>query len=152
MSKEIERVKSMKNKELEDFEALVLARKHIDVLLVKRKTLLDGEKPWCGKVEYCTDIDCKDCNDFQGKDGKKAQREDIHRKTMIDEHSREDELMVQIIGLQGKIERLKKEKQEQIGEFLEFLNFKSGTLEGFDSLVVFTKKDFEEELEKWEEK
>ena len=27
---------------------------------------------------------------------------------MIDEHSREDELMVQIIGLQGKIESLKK--------------------------------------------
>ena len=37
---------------------------------------------------------------------------------MIDEHSREDELMVQIIGLQGKIERLKKEKEENVAEFL----------------------------------
>ena len=38
---------------------------------------------------------------------------------MIDEHSREDELIVQIIGLQGKIERLKKERQDDVVEFLE---------------------------------
>ena len=117
MSKEIERVKSMKNKELEDYEALVLARKHIDHILEKRKTLLDGEKSggredtivnenlqdqhskpsrvicktgvctYGEPVEYCERYNCK-CYNFE-----KAQREDIHRKTMIDEHSREDEFL-----------------------------------------------------------
>ncbi len=37
---------------------------------------------------------------------------------MIDEHSREDELIVQIIGLKGKIEQLQKEKKHHIEEFL----------------------------------
>ncbi len=36
---------------------------------------------------------------------------------MIDEHSREDELIVQIIGLKGKIEKFQKEKNKLIEEF-----------------------------------
>ena len=38
---------------------------------------------------------------------------------MIDEHSREDELIVQIIGLKGKIEKLQEEKKKHIEEFIE---------------------------------
>ena len=40
---------------------------------------------------------------------------------MIEEHSREDELIVQMIGLQGTIDKLKREKQELISEFVEGL-------------------------------
>lgn len=39
-----------------------------------------------------------------------------------------------------------------IEEFLEFLKFKAGTLEGCESLTVFNKKDYEKELEKWEKR
>lgn len=39
-----------------------------------------------------------------------------------------------------------------IAEFLEFLRFKASSMEGFDSLTVFNRKDYEEELAKWEER
>jgi len=52
----------------------------------------------------------------------------------------------------GYIAGSEKTKQELIEEFLEFLRFKSGSLEGFDSLTVFNKKDFEEEYKKWEQR
>jgi len=44
------------------------------------------------------------------------------KRKMKQEHTREDELEIQIIGLQGKIESLKKEKQELIEKFIEFLS------------------------------
>lgn len=40
---------------------------------------------------------------------------------MIDEHTREDELEILIIGLQGEIDKLKKEKQEIIEKFIKKL-------------------------------
>lgn len=43
-------------------------------------------------------------------------------------------------------------KQELISEFLQFLEFGAGELEGFPTLVVFNKKEYEKELEKWEKK
>lgn len=48
-------------------------------------------------------------------------------------------------------QEINKNYQEQISEFVEFLKFKSSILEGFETLTVFNKQDFEAELEKWEE-
>ncbi len=62
---------------------------------------------------------------------------------MIDEHSREDELIVQIIGLQGKIERLEKEKQDRIADFLTDINI-IDNLYGKESITIFNIR------EKWE--
>jgi len=50
------------------------------------------------------------------------------------------------------LKECQEQRKELIEKFLEFLEFKSASLEGFDSLVVFMKKDFEEEKEKWEVK
>ena len=41
---------------------------------------------------------------------------------MIDEHTREDELEILIIGLQGEIDKLKKENMEYIEKFIGDLN------------------------------
>ena len=59
------------------------------------------------------------------------------------EHSREDELLVQMIGLEGKIDKLKKEKQELISESLEDLN--KMLLEEEEVFTILTDL-----IEKWE--
>lgn len=61
---------------------------------------------------------------------------------MKQEHTREDELEIQIIGLQGKIESLKKEKQELIEKFIEFLN-------EFNDNHFLKYYEIDEEIEKY---
>lgn len=50
----------------------------------------------------------------------------------------------------GYLAGFKEAESRNIEVFLEFLKFKAGTLEGFESLVTFDIKDYEKELEKWE--
>ena len=64
---------------------------------------------------------------------------------MIQEHTREGELEIQIIGLQGKIERLEREKQELIEKFLTFL-------EEFRDNHFLKYYEIDEEIQKLEEK
>ncbi|KKM74176.1 hypothetical protein LCGC14_1402920 [marine sediment metagenome] len=64
---------------------------------------------------------------------------------MIDEHSREDELIIQIIGLKGKIEKLQEEKKKYIEEFQS----------DFEEVVRYFKLDghlIATKRRKWEEK
>ena len=63
---------------------------------------------------------------------------------MIDEHSKEDELVVQIIGLQGKIERIEKEKKKLIEESIKDLHYVWNHPKDFNGYMELKKK--------WEEK
>ncbi|KKL95806.1 hypothetical protein LCGC14_1850960 [marine sediment metagenome] len=80
---------------------------------------------------------------------------------MIDEHSREDELIVQIIGLKGKIEKLQEEKKKIIEEFqiqikywrkmIHFYRDKGYPDEWKDNITKI-RDDMNKELKKWEER
>lgn len=67
---------------------------------------------------------------------------------MLDEHPREDELEIQIIGLQGKIESLQKELKENKEEFV---SVKKKDIERWIYLLKhdFTRYYIETEIKKY---
>ena len=78
---------------------------------------------------------------------------------MIDVHSRESELEVQIIGLQGEIDKLKRELKETREEILDDIT-NVETIKRYpffytrdtDNYLKLDKDDYKEVIKKWEAK